>query len=404
MDNKMNTKKLWVSFVMLVSVLFLAVSVSAQTVSDVSVEVNGIDATASPAIVVGDVIFVRVEFESNVNESDITVRAEIDGQRERVEAETSLFDIEDGHRYSKTLAIEVPFDLRKKISGFVDLNVKISGTDLITHELRLQRSSFSLDILAVEVPQTVKAGGSFPVDVVLKNLGYNDLDDLFVTTRISALDVERTAFFGDLVALECERGQDPDFNWGIDIDRKCLERKTNTDDGRIFLQLPFDAKPGVYALELRVEGEDVSTSKTVQVKIENPFPEGNFIVSENQLLIVNPTNQLVVYKLSPKDVEGVSVSLSDSIVSVPAGSSRTVNVDATAETEGTHTLLIDVLSADGSFVETVEFKKVLEGEDVISPIVVLTIILAIIFVVLLVVLIVLLRKKPETEEFGESYY
>lgn len=404
MENKMNTKKLWVSFVMLVSVLFLAVSVSAQTADDVSVEVNGINADDNPAIVVGDTIFVRVEFESLDNASDITVRAEIDGDRERVEAETSLFDIEDGNRYTKTLAIQVPFDLREKISGFVDLNVKISGTDLISHELRLQRESFSVDILAVEVPQSVEAGGSLPVDVVVKNLGYNDLDDMFVTAKISALGIERTVFFGDLVALECERGQDSDFNWGVDIDRKCLERKSDTSDGRLILQLPFDTKPGTYALELRVEGEDTASSKTVQVKIENSFPEGNFIASGDQLLIVNPTNKLVVYKLSPKNVEGVSVSLSEKLVSVPAGSSRTVKLDMTADKSGEYTIPIDVFSSNGSFIKTVELEQELEGRDAISPIVVLTIILAIIFVVLLVVLIVLIGKKPKTEEFGESYY
>ncbi|MEX0921092.1 MAG: hypothetical protein WDZ62_02400 [Candidatus Pacearchaeota archaeon] len=403
MENKMNVKKLMVSFAILVSVLFLAVSVSAQTADNVVVEVNGIEASENPAIVVGETIFVRVEFEALESASEVTVKAEIDGNRERVEVETNLFDIEEGQKYSKTLALKVPFDLRNDLSGNVDLNVKISGTDLITYQLRVQRESFNVDILSVEVPSTAEAGNSIPVDVVLKNRGYNDLDDLFVTVRISALNIERTAFFGDLISLECNFDAENEDNWGIDVDRKCIERKTDTSAGRISLNLPFDVEPGVYALEVKVESEDISESETLQIVVENPFSEGNFIISGNQVLIVNPTNKLVVYNLVPKSVKGTSISLSESLVAVPAGSSRTVTMDFDSDS-GEETFFVDVFSSDGTFVETLEFEEVSERKDTASPIVILTIILAIIFVVLLVVLIVLIGKKPKTEEFGESYY
>ena len=39
-----------------------------------------------------------------------------------------------------------------------------------------------------------------------------------------------------------------------------------------------------------------------------------------------------------------------------------------------------------------------------DPIVVLTVVLAVIFIVLLIVLVILLGKKPQKEDFGESYY
>lgn len=414
----METKKLLVSFIMLVSVLFLVSIVSATplAVSDTidRVEVDGLEVTQfgpNPVIIAGETVLVRVEFTSLINASDITVEVEIKGDRKDVQAETSLFDVEQGHRYAKSLRLDVPFDLKDELSGFVELNIEISGSGYKTSysydTLRVQRESYNLDVLSVGVPQTISAGESFPVDFVLRNIGYNDLDDLFVTARISALDIEKSVFFGDLVALECDddEGTDSVDNYGVEIDRRCFEDKTDTASGRIFLQLPFDAQPGIYALELKVDGDDMVSSETVQVVIENPFPEGHFIVSGDQLLIVNPTNQLVVYRLVPQSTVVVSVSLSESIVAVPAGSSRTVTVDATSNVLGTQTYAVNIFSADGTLIDTISFSKTFEGRDVTSPIVVLTIVLAIIFIVLLVVLIVLLGKKPKkAEEFGESYY
>ena len=87
------------------------------------------------------------------------------------------------------------------------MNVDVSGDGYKTstsYTLRLQRASFDASIMSVNVPQTVKAGELFPVDVVMKNLGYNNLDDVYVTARIPALELQRTSFFGDIVALECD--------------------------------------------------------------------------------------------------------------------------------------------------------------------------------------------------------
>jgi len=408
----METKKLLVSFMMLVSVLFLVPIVSAAdpiVYGAIDVEIDGINViTDDPAIIVGETVLVRVEFESLVNASDITVEVEIEGDRRDVEAQTALFDVEEGHRYVKTLRLDIPFDLKDELSGFVDLNIEISGSGYKStdnHTLRVQRESYSLDILSIGVPNEVRSGESFPVDFVLRNIGYNDLDDVYVTARISALDIEKSVFFGDLVALECDDAGSAVDNYGVNITRKCNEDDEDTASGRIFLQLPFDANPGIYALELEIEGEDLVSSETVQIVIENPFSEGHFIVSGDQLLIVNPTNQLVVYRLVPQSTTVVSVSLSESIVAVTAGSSRTVTVDATSDVLGTQTYAVNVFSADGTLVDTVSFSKTFEGRDVTSSIVVLTIVLAIIFIVLLVVLVVLLGKKPKkAEEFGESYY
>ena len=410
--SKMNTKKFLVSFLVLVSVLFLATVSAAPplTVSDAidSVEIDGIEWDNSPAIVVGDTVTVRVEFTSAVNASDITVEVEIEGDGRDVKAQTRPFDVEEGHRYVKTLRLEVPFDLKDELSGFVDLTVDISGDGFKTtdfRELRTQRESFNVDIKSIGVPQTIKAGDTFLVDIVLKNNGYNDLDDLYVTARISALGLERSGFFGDLVALECDDSADPVDNYGIDIDRKCNEDDEDTLHGRIFLEVPYGVEAGVYALEVEVENDDTTSREVVQVVIDNAFSAGNFIVSGDNLLIVNPTNDVVVYRLVPESTSQVSVSLDQSLVAVPAGSSKMVTVDAKAQTAGTFTYSVNIFDVSGNLVDSVSFTTSETGRDATSPIVVLTVILAIIFIVLLVVLIVLIGKKPEkSEDFGESYY
>ena len=125
--------------------------------------------------------------------------------------------------------------------------------------------------------------------------------------------------------------------------------------------------------------------------------------SQNHLPIADITNDVVVYRLIPESSNAVTVSVSESLVAVPAGSSKTVMVSADSNVAGTQTYAVNVFSADGALLDRVQFTTS-EGNGTTSPIVVLTVILAIIFIVLLVVLIVLIGKKPEKEEFGESYY
>ena len=409
----MEEKSLGLFFLALVSIVFLtATLVSAAPLATVtSVEVDGVDVTAAgpnPSMSVGEERSVRVEFTSLANVSDVTVKAELSSDRKDVEAITKSFDVETGQKYTKSVKVQVPFDLKNTLSGVATLDIEIKGNGgfetVANYTLRVQRESFNADIKSVSVPQTVKAGESFPVDVVLKNLGYNDLDDVYVTAKISSLNVEKASFLGDMVALECDEDDTSLVNYGVNITRKCNEDDQDTVNGRVFLQVPYDAKAGTYTLDVVVENEDTVSSKTVQVSVTNAFSSGRFIVSGNQLLIVNPTNEVAVYRLIPETTGTASVSVSENLVAVPAGSSKSVTVDATSAVAGTQVYSVSVFDTMGKLVDTVSFSKNVQGDSGTSPIVVLTVVLAIVFVVLLVVLIVLIGKKPEKEEFGESYY
>ena len=389
----MNNKNLWVSFLAIATVLFLATTVSAaQITSDYTVEVNGQNAYwYTVSVVENENINVEVSFTALVNDTDVTVEVELTGNKGDVDAETAFFDVEAGNRYTKTLVLEVPRGLNDEVSDSLKLDVKISGKDheseLYDIALRVQRESYSIQIKSVSTG-TMKAGQMVPVDVVVKNVGYNDLDDLYIVVKIPALNLQRSAYFGDLVAIEDSNDDDD----------------TDTVSGRLFLEVPYSAKAGVYALEVTASNGDTTTSAVREVSISNEFSGGNIVVSGDSLLIVNPTNEVLVYRLVPETSADLSVSLTQNVIAVPAGSSRTVDVTATGSSTGTYNYKINVFSLNGELLYVVNMTKSVDSGSS-SPIVALTVILAIIFVVLLVVLIVLMGKKPEkSEEFGESYY
>ena len=388
----MNTKQIWVSFLAIATVLVLVATVSAgQIASNYTVKVNDQDAyTNTISVVENERITVQVSFTSLVNDSDVTVEARLNGDRENVVEETSVFDVETGSRYTKTLVLRVPAGLRDQVSDDLELDMQISGkehkTELTDVALKVQRESYSLQIKSVSVG-TMKAGALVPVDVVVKNVGYNNLDDLYVVVKIPALNLQKTAYFGDLVAIEDSNNEDD----------------TDTVSGRLFIEIPYSAKAGVYAFEVEASNGDATSSVAKEVGISNEFSGGNIVVSGESLLIVNPTNEVLVYRLVPESTD-LSVSLSQSVVAVPAGSSRTVDVTAAGASTGTYNYKVNVFSLNGELLYVVNLTKSVDAGSS-SPIVALTVILAIIFVVLLVVLIVLMGKKPEkSEEFGESYY
>ena len=390
----MNTKQILVSILAIAAVMYLAAGVSAaQITTDYTVKVNGevaTSATYTVSVVENDRINVEISFTSLVNDTDVTVEAVLNGRKGDTSAETSFFDIESGNRYTKTLSIQVPAGL-KEVSDDLVLEMEISGKDhrtvLPDITLNVQRESYSLQILSVSTG-TIKAGMSVPVDVVIKNVGYNSLDDTYVTAKIPALGLSRTVYLGDLVAIEDKSEDD-----------------TDTVSGRLYLEIPYSAKAGAYALEVVASNGDTQTSGVASVTILNDFSAGNVIVSGDSILIVNPTNDVVVYRLVPEPSTDLAVSISQSVVAVPAGSSRTVDVSVTGSNEGTYNYKVDVFSMNGELVSTASLTKTVESSGTSGTVIVLTVILAIIFVVLLVVLIVLMGKKPQkSEDFGESYY
>jgi len=397
----MNKKNLMVSFVATAIALFLIATASAYTVTGdlttaESVKIDGmvVTATSEISVIAGDSIVVQVFFNSLQDATDVRVKAEIEGDKLDIDARTDSFDVEAGKTYMKTLKIQVPFELKEDLSEDFTLNVKVWNGDFKSEwediVLRVQRPSYNPVIKSISTTSNIEAGDVIPVDIVIKNVGYNDLDDLYVTASISELGIEKTSYFGDLTPLEEGDCSDDDICqfWGTPN-----EDDEDTVSGRIFLKIPFEVESGIYTLEVKVTNDDVTFEKVKQIVIENDFAT-NVFASGNDLWIVNPTNRLVGYKIIPE-----SASVSESVVFVPAGSSKVIKVSPEGEAR------VNVFTMNGELVSTVTFDSKIESDSVSNPVVILTVILVIVFLVLLIVLIVLITKKPEkTDEFGESYY
>ena len=400
----MKTKNLMVFFLTIVSVLAIASLASAFTTELAtidSVKVNGIYDFGNEdiSVIAGETIEVQVIFTALEDASDVKVEVEVEGEKQDADVTTQSFTVENGLRYVKTLVLRVPYELNDDVSEDMALNLKLWNGDFKTEHpeitLRVQRPSYNAGIMSISSSQTVEAGDLFPVDIAIKNTGYNDLDNLYVTAKIIELGIEKTAYFGDLVA--------------IDDDNDDSESK------RFYLQIPYDAQNGIYSLEVEVENNDLIVTEVKQIYVQNDFSSNVIVESSRQvvaanqdaeynLVLVNPTNKLKVYRVIVESSGDLSTSPNTALVSVPAGSSKTFTVTANAASEGEYSFNVNVFSGE-ELVSTTALTLNADGNAVKGSIVALTIILVIVFLVLLAVLVVLLRKKSDKpEEFGESYY
>lgn len=410
----MNTKNLMVSLfaVAFVLAMFGTVSATPLTMNE-KVYVNQIgvvgtysSANSSVSVVAGEILEVEIYFEANVDDTDVTVEAELEGNKIKISETTAVFDVINGSNYKKTLMIEVPYELKDELIDTLELNIEIDGkeydTELPSIVLTVQRPSYNGIIKSVSTPSSIDAGETFPVEIVLKNMGYNDLDDVYVTVALPEVGIfQGPLWFGDLINLESLSSDDDD---------------EDTVAGKFYLEVPYDIEAGAYLLEIVVENDDFESSTVKQIVIGNDFENEVLTIddkatttageqAEFEILLVNPTNNVKVYKIVSETNSDVSSTAGQTMIAVSAGSSKTVKVFASADSEGIYSFDVNIFSGD-ELVDTVTYELVVEGNATkTNSTVILTVILAIIFLVLLVVLIVLLAKKPEkTEDFGESYY
>lgn len=405
METKL-TNKLMVSFLAVISMALLMTSLVSAFVPDEIAAINTIkindvveEGIGDISVIAGETASITVSFQALEDASDVRMRVEIEGTRVDSKREIFVGDIEEGKRYVRTLVVDVPYELRDEKSGYALLNLKIWNGDYRTYRdnivLRIQRPSYNVEVMSLNAKSSIRAGETLSVEVVLKNTGYNDLRDLYVTAFLPSLGIGTESYLGKLEPLD---GGDEE----------------NVEGGRLFLDIPYDVPQGKYALEVRAVSRDLVFETVGYVTIENDF-ENSIIVDQSKksgltnervsydLIIVNPTSSLKVYRIALDSSDSLSLESSDSIVSIPAGSSKTVRVTGLAKNPGEYEFKVDLLSGE-KIVDSTDLRlKVDKG--VSEPIVVLTILLAITFVVLLVVLVVLLTKKPKKEEeFGESYY
>lgn len=415
-----NARSLLVSCIALFAILSVFTVSASELANQVQINFNGMRLSAtstgeSPAGTLTafagekiplEVFFTATDAESSID--DVKVKAEITGLREDIQDETSRFGVFANGSYTKLLTLQIPTDLEDELGNgdVFTLVVTIRSKGMVTEKsfnLRLQRESFNVEPLIVNVAPSVKAGEHLEVDLVAKNRGSEKLNDVVAVLRIPALNVEKIVYMSDLFPVDDSNDND----------------KSDAVERAVLLNIPENALAGKYTLEISVENPDaISGLITKQFVVEATAAGNDVLVPSStktarigeaitfDIVLLNRGNKVAVYQIVPESTGSISVSADEPLVVVSGDSSKTVKINAVAQESGSYPITVTVTS-EGQLVEKVALNaQVQKGSAPISArgdgIVVLTIVLAIVFVVLLVILLVLLTRKPKKDE--ESYY
>lgn len=403
----MNTKTLSVALLAVLAVFALSFTSAAfgnPVVSVDGIEINhGHNNTLDLATFAGETFPVRVYFTSDTSLSGVEVEVELNGE---TDSEDSFFVgnvINDSRIYrTGVMNLEVPSRL-DDLTDTLYLTVTISADGMApytqTYTIFAQRNAYQLDVVSLDYDMSVSAGDVVPVSVVIKNRGYENSDDGFVLVAIPELGISAKAYLDDLVSIEnCNNGCDDD-----DAVQKVLN-----------LKIPSSAKDGTYDLIVKVYDEDATTVVTESIKVSASTTTQVIAATKSQdmkagqtktyeLILVNSANTVAVYNLQAVSGSDLSVSV-PSVVTVDAGSSKTVQVTVTASSDAEKGVYPFTVEANG---QSIVFSANVTGAYTTSlSAIVLTVILVIVFIALLVALILLLTRKdkPASEEVETSYY
>lgn len=410
----MNSKAFLIPFIAVFAVMFVGFA-SAQLVNTNTVfglmTPSGIAASFNDVQLVegittpiagfsGDTIPVRVTFTAARDASDVKVKIWIEGTKDDITASTNRFNLINGSVYTNQLSLQLPSNLDDLSQEFT-LHVSVSSADMYDEEsftVRMQRESYSLDLLSVDYPVQVSAGDLIPVSVVVNNNGMETLDNAYVIASITSLGISSRGYFGDLSALD-----------------NCSDNCNTQDSAQkvVYLKIPESATAGTYQLDVKVYNKDATTTVSKIINVEQSASTNVLAAVKSQdlkagetktydLIIVNSGDKIKVYNIQV--VSGTALSVSaPSIVTVGPESSTTVPITVRALDDaqtGSYTFSVTV---DGQ--QTTFGANIVQGSGVSNSVIALTVVLVVIFLVLLVVLIVLLTRKEKTvEQVETSYY
>lgn len=388
-----------VSFIAVLTLMVVSFA-SAGLATNINTEFNSVELGSNTMVGnVNDVVPIRVTFNAVDDVSDVKVKVYMEGHRDDVSVSTNRFDIETGRTYTKLLSLRLPSD-SDDLSEEYTLYVEVISKDDRSEEeytISMQRESYTFEVLSVDYSSKILAGEVVPVSVVVKNIGYNRMDDTYVVVSIPALGVSSRGYVGDLIPVE-------DYNEYDDEEDSMLRM--------VYLKVPKNTESGVYELEIEVYNDDAETVLTRLISVDDFTSTLVLAAMKNQdlnagetvtydLIIVNSADDVKVFNIKTISGDVLSVS-APSVITVGPDTSETVSVVVKASSDavvGTYTFSVDV---DGK--QTV-FGANIVGASVSTSIVALTVVLVIIFVVLLAVLVVLLTKKEKPiDEVETSYY
>lgn len=399
----MKSYKLLIPFFAVLTLMLVSFVSAADLASSVKTQFDGVELTSGVEMV-GELssnrVPVEVEFVAAKDASNVKVSVTISGLRKDIEVSTDRFDVLAGKTYKKALAVELPSFLDELYQDFTLYVEIIDATDKTeeSYSVTMQRNSYELGVLSADFNTQISAGELFPINVVLKNVGYNRLDDVYVMASIPELGVNTRAYVGDLLEEEVSTSDKEDSHSSV-----------------VYLKAPENAAAGVYKIQIRAYNRDAETivTKLLTVKessatmVSPTLKDLDLSAGEEttyELIVANNANEVRMFNLRSVSGRYLDV-LVPSAVTVGVNSYEVVPVTVKALKDaelGTYTFSIEVDDKPVNFVANVVKTNSLTQ----TPMVTLTVILAIIFVVLLVVLVILMTTKKDraVEEVETSYY
>lgn len=403
--------------ILLVSASF-AVS-AAELASNVSVRVdNTVVDSETISVTAGQSFDVEVSFTAVVDNEDVVVKVWTEeGYKEEILEKSGRFDVVSGRTYTKKLTIALPVDF--DVAEDSKLVVRIAGknkADEQDYQLTVQRPAYELEILSASFVREVKAGDTLQINAVIKNRGSKKVDDNFVKARISELGLtSREVYAGDLVAVDCNDDEDNH------CDKEDAVEKT------VSITIPKGTESGTYKVVIEAYNDESTASVSDSVIVKGVDEQVSMEVLATQLNkevaiggketyrieIFNPSNEAKTVTITTPaalEAQGVKVTATPSVITVPADSSQVVEVQVEASgetTTGSYSVPLTVTSAEDDTTKEVGITANVvkaKSASTAKPALTLSVVLGIVFVVLMIVLFVTVRKPKEMGEEETAYY
>lgn len=213
-----------------------------------------------PALERGSNTEVKVVLTPGKDMSSLEVKAWISGYHDDIEVETAKFDVFEGNVYTKRLNLELPSDLDAKDDYTLHVQVTykntLTGIESADIDTTVQKLANNLEILSADFfagSSTLTAGSTIYADVVVKNMGNHDLNDVFVKASIKELGISRAVYVGDLACTD-------------DCSGDCDEEDAQVV--RVGLTLPENTASGTYLLEIEAYSDEITAQVTKMIYVE----------------------------------------------------------------------------------------------------------------------------------------
>jgi len=377
--------------------------------------------TVIPSVSVdeGKEIDVKVTLVAKQAVQDIEVEARIKGyDHGTLSDSTDLFNMAANTQKTKHLKIQLPTKLDKK-EYWLHLTIDSAASKTVKRivKLNVEPSKHGVDIADVSLSPgtTVKAGRSLLTTVLLENFGDRHEKDVKVTVSVPALGVSASEIV-DVLKMDDKNGYN-----NVDFE----------DVPEMFVPIPAAAKPGEY--EVVVTAKYDYLQKTVSKKFKINVVENELFPTEEKLVLaVGPDNAAVsagkttkfmvglanqgksakAYTLQVSTGDWATAALSETLVVLEAGKTKTVAVDLSTAKDaalGEHTASLTVKSGS-ELLQTVPLKATVskattsssDGSNLRNGLEVALIVLVVLLVIVFLIIGFSRLKKDDEEE--QTYY